>query len=134
MTGSVFPLERTVEEPDGSPDLVSFEDADAVFEALASGTARRIVGALRDTPATPSELAERADTSIQNVTYHLDQLQAAGLVDVVGTWYSSRGVEMDVYGPADDPVVVCLGDDEDQRRVASRLSGTDQARAFGDAD
>ena len=34
-------------------------------------------------PATQSELADRVNTSIQNVDYHLENLPAAGLVEVV---------------------------------------------------
>jgi predicted transcriptional regulator len=103
-------MKGAVEGADRDPSVVPLEDAGGVFDALASETARRIVSALSDTPAPPSELAEAADTSVQNVHYHLDRLTEGGVVEVVDTWYSSRGVEMDVYALSSDPVVVCIGD------------------------
>jgi DNA-binding transcriptional ArsR family regulator len=92
------------------------EDADEVFAALSSDTARAIVAALHEEPRTQSAIAEELDTTVQNVRYHLDKLENAGLVEVVDTWYSSRGNEMSVYAPADGALIVS-GD----RREASRL-------------
>lgn len=96
---------------DREPRLVAIDDdaADVVFEALASKTARTIFTTLHDKPATASDLAEIAETSIQNVRYHLDKLAAAGLVEVVDTWYSERGREMKVYAPADSSLVLVSG-------------------------
>ena len=88
---------------------VDEDETAAVFEALASDTARRILIAIYDEPAPPSELADRLDLSLQNVSYHLDNLEDAGVVQVTDTWYSEKGKEMDVYAPADDPVVVFVG-------------------------
>lgn len=87
------------------------ETAD-VFEALSSDTARRILTAVYDEPAPPSELAERLDFSLQNVSYHLDNLEDADVVQVADTRYSEKGKEMSVYAPADDPVVVFVGTEE----------------------
>lgn len=84
------------------------ETAD-VFEALSSETARHILTAIYDEPAPPSELADRLDLSLQNVSYHLDNLEDAGVVQVADTRYSEKGKEMSVYAPADDPVVVFVG-------------------------
>lgn len=87
------------------------ETAD-VFEALSSETARRILTAIFDEPAPPSALADRLDMSLQNVSYHLDNLRDAGVVRVADTRYSEKGKEMNVYAPADDPVVVFVGTEE----------------------
>lgn len=86
---------------------VSIDDGD-VLEALGSATARRVLYALRETPAVKSEIATRADISIQVASYHLDRLESAGLVGIVGTTYSEKGREMDVYAMATDSIVVEL--------------------------
>jgi DNA-binding transcriptional ArsR family regulator len=104
--------------PDASPSDdagprvigVDSEDADDVLSALSSGTARDLLAALHEEPAPPSELADRVDTSLQNAQYHLDKLQRAGAVEVVDTAYSAKGREMDVFAPADQPLVIFAGD------------------------
>jgi predicted ArsR family transcriptional regulator len=74
---------------------------------------------LHDDAMPPSEIAAAVDTSIQNVTYHLDQLQEAGLVAITDTWYSSRGREMDVYALKADPIMLCIGEMEDSPNSVS---------------
>lgn len=88
---------------------VDSEDADEVLSALSSGTARQVLASLHDDPAPPSELADRVDTSLQNARHHLNSLQDADLVEVRETRYSSKGREMNVYAPAEDPMVVFVG-------------------------
>lgn len=83
---------------------------EAVFAALGSETARSILAAIEGDPATASGIADRVGTSLQNVQYHLDNLEAADLVSVAGTWYSSRGTEMSVYAPTTDRVEFRLAD------------------------
>ena len=115
--GSPFPLRTPVaSSADETPRLVDLDDdvADEVFEALSAGTARELLAACYDDPATASELAEEVDTSLQNARHHLDTLLEAGLVEVVDTWHSTKGREMDVYGPASYPLVIVLGDDVEQ--------------------
>lgn len=113
----LLPLQGETEVPDSGPRVVDLEgeDADAVFSALSSDTARDIYRALQEEPHAPSEVAEAADTSIQNVRYHLDNLEEAGLVEVVDTWYSSRGNEMSVYAPTSDALVLASGEEETSR-------------------
>ena len=123
MPESIFPVRDAASTPDPDPRVVSLGDADAIVEALASKTARRLVALLHEEPMVPSELAERADTSIQNVTYHLERLTDADVVEVVDTWYSSRGTEMDVYAPASGPLVIRCGD-EDDGAVSRALAAT----------
>ncbi|MDZ7702520.1 MAG: helix-turn-helix domain-containing protein [Halobacteriales archaeon] len=110
------------------PRVIAIEDdaADELFEALASETARTVFRALHDEPAAASRLAEAADTSVQNVRYHLEQLGEAGLVEVAGTQYSSKGREMDVYAPTDEPLVMLAsgeGVESTLRGLLERLVG-----------
>ncbi|MEF8776704.1 MAG: helix-turn-helix domain-containing protein [Haloarculaceae archaeon] len=112
---SLFPLRRSVELDDSrEPKLVDMDEdvADEVFEALSSGTTRRIFGHLHDEPHTASDLADLTETSVQNVQYHLGKLENADLVEVVDTWYSERGTEMKVYAPRDESLVVFAGGEE----------------------
>jgi DNA-binding transcriptional ArsR family regulator len=90
---------------------VGGEDATEVFDALGSDTARCLLESLHEEPATPSELSNRLDTSVQNVHYHLGNLQSAGLVESLDTRYSEKGKEMTVYGPTRDPIVLVGSDD-----------------------
>ena len=80
-----------------------------MLEALSSDTAREILSTLYDEPTTASELADAVDTSIQNARYHLEKLQDADLIEPVDTWYSSRGTEMTVYAPTNEPLVLAAG-------------------------
>ncbi|MFC6974092.1 ArsR/SmtB family transcription factor [Halomicroarcula sp. GCM10025709] len=88
---------RVIEMADG--------DADEVLDALGSETRRATFRALFEEPGTASEIADRLDTSIQNIDYHLSNLESTGLVEPVETVYSEKGNEMTVYGPANDPLV-----------------------------
>ncbi|WP_254531664.1 ArsR/SmtB family transcription factor [Natrinema gelatinilyticum] len=104
----LFPFRSETAVEEGQPRIVDLEgeDADAVFAALSSTTARQIYARLDDEPGTPSDIADAIDSSIQNVRYHLENLEDAGLVDVIDTWYSSRGNEMSVYATTDGPLIV----------------------------
>lgn len=93
-------------DPDPSPAYLSVAEAGPMLEALSSDTARSIVLALSGTPATPAEIADRVGSSVQNVSYHLSNLEDAGLVTVVGTRYSEKGYEMQVYARAVSALVI----------------------------
>jgi predicted transcriptional regulator len=80
-----------------------------VFDVLSSQSARELVTTLAESPAPASELATTLDTSLQNAQYHLDRLQSAGLVTVVGQKYSSRGREMTLYGLVGSSWIVIAG-------------------------
>ncbi|MFC7228388.1 helix-turn-helix domain-containing protein [Salinirubellus salinus] len=127
-------------EPDVSTDAgprvvgVDSDDADALLSALSSETARRILARLHEDPAPPSRVADGVDTSLQNVQYHLERLEEAGAVEVVGTAYSEKGREMDLYAPADQPLVIFAGREEQSsglRAALSRFVGGVGALAFG---
>ncbi|WP_276274004.1 ArsR/SmtB family transcription factor [Haloarcula litorea] len=112
----LLPQKSPVDRPDPGSRVVELghDDAGEVFSVLGSSLARTVLAELHRSPATQSELAERTDASIQNVGYHLDRLDEAGLVTVVDQWYSRNGAEMDVFAPTDDPlIVVASGDGQD---------------------
>ncbi|WP_436930698.1 ArsR/SmtB family transcription factor [Halosimplex halobium] len=120
----LLPRKPPVERSDGEPEVVGLDgvESGAVFSALAPELARSILSELYREPSTQSELADRVDTSIQNVSYHLDSLVEAGLVTVVDRWYSEKGTEMDVYAPDGDPLVLVAGDEgalDDARRAVA---------------
>ncbi|MFU8868540.1 ArsR/SmtB family transcription factor [Natronococcus sp.] len=123
----LFPFRSEPETGEGDPRIVDLEgeEADAVFGALSSTTARRIYARVDDEPSTPSDIAEAIDSSIQNVRYHLEKLEEAGLVEVVDTWYSSRGNEMSVYATTDGPLIVTSDESKASqlRAVLSRFVG-----------
>ncbi|GAA0215160.1 ArsR/SmtB family transcription factor [Halobaculum roseum] len=101
---------------------VDGDDADAVLAALSSDTARAILSALHDSPGPASDVADRVDTSLQNTQYHLKRLRDAGVVEVVDTVYSQKGREMDVYAPADGPLVLVAGPESEASGIRATLS------------
>jgi len=109
---------------DGEPRVVGVdsEDADELLAALSSDTARRIVAELHENPAPPSKIADRVDSSLQNVQYHLGRLDDADVVEVVGTAYSEKGREMDVYAPADQPLVIVAAEEDRASGLRAALS------------
>lgn len=118
--GGILPTssDATVRRSD-DPTVISLDDerSEAVLSAVQSETGRSVFRALTREPLTPTGVADRLDTSVETVGYHLDNLQDAGLVDVVDTVYSAKGREMDVYGPSEDPLVLFLGSMENERGV-----------------
>ncbi|WP_123535141.1 ArsR/SmtB family transcription factor [Halosimplex salinum] len=100
---------------------VEGEETDDVLDALATDTRRAVYRSLFEEPRTASEIAERIDSSVQNVHYHLSNLESAGLVEEIDTRYSEKGNEMTVYGPASDPLVI-VGNSEMRPRVHRTLT------------
>jgi DNA-binding transcriptional ArsR family regulator len=84
-------------EPEPDVRYLTLSDAGPTIEALRSETAQSILSAMGGEPTTATGVAERVETSLQNVCYHLSRLEEAGLVSVVGTRYSEKGAEMNVY-------------------------------------
>jgi len=101
---------------------VDSDDADDLLGALSSSTARELLAALHEDPATPSALAETVDTSLQNAQYHLGKLEDADVIEVVDTVYSEKGREMSVYAPTDQPLVVFAGNEEKATGLKAALS------------
>jgi hypothetical protein len=108
LDAGLFPHRPPVDEAERDTMVVTIgtDEAARVCACLASETATRILACLFDEPTTASDVADRVDTSLQNANYHLGRLAESGLVRVVDTWYSSRGVEMDVYAPTHDGFVL----------------------------
>jgi DNA-binding transcriptional ArsR family regulator len=108
---SALPRRTDVEySPRERSDLtVSGESRVDALDALSSGTAQSILGALDGDPKTTSEIAEIVDTSIQNAHHHLRRLEKNDLVEPIGTWYSAKGREMTVYALATEKLVVQFG-------------------------
>jgi DNA-binding transcriptional ArsR family regulator len=111
---SAFPRQSHVEySPHERTDLTVSRDSQAeALQALSSGTAQAILGALDGDPKTTSEIAEVVDTSIQNVHHHLRRLEENDLVKPVETWYSVKGREMTVYALTAEKLVVQFGTTE----------------------
>jgi DNA-binding transcriptional ArsR family regulator len=110
---------------EADPRVVGLDDEDAgdVLAALGSETARQLLAELHEEPDTPSGVAERVDTSLQNTQYHLGRMADAGLLEVVDTAYSAKGREMKVYAPADRPLVVFAGQSDEAEGLLGRLIG-----------
>ena len=127
MAESAFPRRTSDPATDRCSTVVSVQEADGLITALSSGMGREILTVLHEDAMPPSDVAEAVGTSIQNVTYHLDRLQEAGLVRVIDTWYSSRGREMDVYALVSDPIMLCIGDP----RETADTAASDERRGSG---
>jgi DNA-binding transcriptional ArsR family regulator len=122
---SLLPSEpdtSAVEETEPRVIDVNSDDADDVLSALTSDTARQVLSELHEDPAPPAELADRVDTSLQNAQYHLDKLEDAGAIEVIDQIYSEKGREMNVYAPADQPLVIFAGDENQSSGLRAALS------------
>jgi predicted transcriptional regulator len=106
--------EATPEQPGDLRTLwLDSDEAGDLLSSLSSETARSILTALHEEPSTASEIADEVGTSLQNARHHLDNLQEAGVVQVADTKYSSKGREMNVYAPSEEPMVVFVGNESD---------------------
>lgn len=110
---NLLPLRKSISGEPSSPQFIRLdESADDVIRALRSETARAILASLHEEAQTPSELAKQVDTSVQTISYHLDNLSAVGIVTIIDQWYSEKGRTMDVYAPAVDPLILFAGSEE----------------------
>ncbi|WP_410765899.1 ArsR/SmtB family transcription factor [Haloferax sp. DFSO60] len=118
--------------PDDGPDApddrdprvigLDSDEADELLAAISSSTARSVLSNLHESPATATDLSNKVDTSLQNVQYHLGNLEEAGLIEVVDMRYSEKGREMNVFGPADRALVVVAGRSDETTGLKSALS------------
>jgi len=111
-------------DPDPEPRVlgVDSDEAGETLAALSSDTARGMLRAFHEDPDTPSGVADRLDLSLQNAQYHIGNLEDAGLIEPVDTVYSEKGREMQVYGPADAPLIVYAGTEDDTTGLQAALS------------
>jgi DNA-binding transcriptional ArsR family regulator len=123
MSSLIENIQERTGTADESPRVlgVAENETDDVLDALASDTSRSLFRTLYDEPGTPSEIADRCDTSVQNVHYHVSNLEDADLIEPVETVYSSKGNEMTVYGPASDPIVL-VGDRDLEPRIQQSMT------------
>lgn len=130
---ALLPSKPPVTRDGADPRVVGLtEETDQVFSVLRSETARSILLALYDNPTVTSELAERVGTSLQNTQYHLANLHEAELVEVVDTWYSEKGKEMNVYAPTGEPLTLVIGDTESAdtcRQILNAVAGENPIRS-----
>jgi DNA-binding transcriptional ArsR family regulator len=114
---------ETAGTPDDAKVLDLGEDASGeALSALSSETARKILAAVYEEPKTPPEIREEVGTSLQNVHYHVENLEEANLIRDGGTGYSEKGTEMTVYAPANEAVVLFAGREHDRSRLKTALS------------
>lgn len=115
---------RVDPRPRDDPKVYGLEEEQTqdALSALSAETARKILTQLYDQPAAPAELQEEVGTSLQNVHYHLENLESADLIRQVGTRYSEKGNEMAVFAPASDAVVFMAGDQDSQSRLRRALA------------
>ena len=115
-------VERLRGEPE-DPSVVGLddEDADRLFDALGSETSRAVLAACYERGRTRSGLANDLETSVQNVGYHVDKLESAGLLEAVETRYGENGREVRVYEPSKRAVIVAAGEPGLVERLADAL-------------
>lgn len=129
----LLPTRSDVTADEHVPRVVGLdeESAHAVFSGLSSRTARVLLADLYRGPETISTLAERTDVTLQTVSYHVNRLETLELVEVVDTWYSVRGNEMDVYAPTNDPLLLGAGDLDQVHHVLAALYSGGEAHPDG---
>lgn len=120
---SLLPSRLEVSASPDEPRVLDIdgEDAADAFDVLGSETARRVLSTIYDAPRTPTEVRDAVGTSLQNVHYHLERLEGAGLIEPAGVGYSEKGNEMTVYAPASEAVVLFAGADSDGNRLRDLL-------------
>lgn len=98
------------------PNLLCIDDehTSEVLKTLSSETSQDIFTALNEEPMATQDIADELNLSLQQVSYHLDNLQEAGLITVLDTCYSEKGMEMEVYGPSETPLLLYLGPADDR--------------------
>jgi DNA-binding transcriptional ArsR family regulator len=116
-------------EQDRDPSVlyVDSDKAEQMLSTLSGETSLSIFRMLNDEALTASEIADRLELSVQNASYHLENLQEADLVEVIDTCYSEKGREMEIYAVTSDPKILVLGTDDDDRtlrRAFASLAGS----------
>ncbi len=117
------------DEKNEVPDVLTIDDETTrdVLSSVSSETALSILSSVHDEPKIPMDLADELGTSTQNIRYHLDNLEEAGLVEVGDICYSEKGREMSVYQPAESPSVLVFGKQKDgprMRKVLAKVSSS----------
>lgn len=119
----LFPFESPFSRRDPDPTVINLDEdgVEEILDALGSETARQYLLALYEEPRTMSELAEVSDTSVQNVDYHLQKFEGAGLVEPIDTVDAEQGGAVTVWAPRHDPIVVTAGSEQRINRLRDLL-------------
>lgn len=122
-------VEDEHDERQEEPDVLTIDDerTDEILSSVSSETAREILVSVHGSPKIPTDLADELGTTTQNVRYHLDNLEEAGLVEVCDICYSEKGREMSVYQPSDAPSMLVFGSETDgprMRKVLTKVSSS----------
>lgn len=116
MAGADFNVEIRALQDDSGKEIVS---------TLSSETTLQVFNLVQEEPRTPADIADVLDMSTQNVHYHIRKAREAGLIEWNEVEYSEKGLEMKVYEPAVDNLVIC-NDQETKRhleKLLKRLAG-----------
>lgn len=100
----------------GDSDILTIGDekTQKVLSSISSETALDILKSVHENPKLPKDLAKELDMTVQNVRYHLNNLEEADLVEVGDIRYSEKGREMSVYEPSESPSVLVFGKGENE--------------------
>jgi len=82
------------------------EQARLIGKAIASETAGKILTLMAGSEVTASNLVDEMGIPVSTVMYHLENLTAAGLIEVSRIRYSVKGREMKVYRMVDQVLIV----------------------------
>jgi DNA-binding transcriptional ArsR family regulator len=82
------------------------ERAQKIAKAISSQTASDILNHIQEEPSTASEISGRLQLPLTTVQYHLENLVAADMLDVVEKRWSKKGREIKVYGLRNQVVIV----------------------------
>jgi len=128
MSRTLLPTDGPAPTPSRTDQYVTLSTGESteVIDALAAENARAIFRTVCAEPMTTADIADAVGTSLQNVQYHLTTLEEAGLVEVVDTWYSTKGREMQVYAGTTRRIVIgCEPDSETARPGADGSDGSE---------
>jgi DNA-binding transcriptional ArsR family regulator len=96
--------------PEGILILEPGDDrAKMIAKAMASQTANDILGILKNSEYTSSEIANTLSIPITTATYHIENLIKAEMIEVVRTRWSPKGREVKIYSVRDQLVIVAPG-------------------------
>lgn len=121
---SLLPLREEVQVSPNEPRLFNLDSdaADKAFKTLTASTTRAVLSIIYEYPATPSDIRDEVETSIQNVHYHLEKLEAAGLIEPAGIGYSEKGTKMTLYAPANEALVLFAGQEPTYHQLRELFS------------
>ncbi len=81
-------------------------EAQRIAKAMSSPTSADLFNALSEVPMSATALAERTELPLTTVKYHLENMLAAGLIEVSDTRWSTKGREMKIYAVKDQVVLI----------------------------